>query len=107
MDDVIAEVVLACPAELLTETFEWFVDALGFRMEQIFPADAPRVAVVMGHGVRLARGGGGELERGNNACEEKQTDTEMNAAAARTAKQCRWPTRVCTLVELENPRCAV
>lgn len=53
MDDVIAEVVLACPAELLTETFEWFVDALGFRMEQIFPADAPRVAVVMGHGVRL------------------------------------------------------
>ena len=51
--DVVAEVLLACPEDLLTETFEWFVATLGFRMEQIFPADAPRVAIISGHGVRL------------------------------------------------------
>ena len=51
--EVVAEVPLACEPEQLVETLDWFVDSLGFRMEQIFPADAPRVAVISGHGVRV------------------------------------------------------
>jgi quercetin dioxygenase-like cupin family protein len=44
------EVVLAC-AEL-APTLEVF-QRLGFRIEAIFPADAPRVASLSGHGLRL------------------------------------------------------
>jgi quercetin dioxygenase-like cupin family protein len=44
------EVVLAC-AEL-APTLEVF-QRLGFRIETIFPADAPRVASLSGHGLRL------------------------------------------------------
>jgi hypothetical protein len=51
--EVVAEVPLACEPEQLVETLDWFVDSLGFRMEQIFPADAPRVAVISGHGLRV------------------------------------------------------
>lgn len=39
--DVVAEVLLACPEDLLTETFEWFVATLGFRMEQ------PRIGLTL------------------------------------------------------------
>ena len=53
MGDVVAEVVLACEPEQLTASMDFFEQRLGFRLEQIFPADAPRVAVVSGHGVRL------------------------------------------------------
>jgi quercetin dioxygenase-like cupin family protein len=46
-----AEVVVPC-AEL-GDTLAFFVDRLGFRLDAIFPADAPLVAIVSGHGVRL------------------------------------------------------
>jgi quercetin dioxygenase-like cupin family protein len=46
-----AEVVLPC-AEL-ERTLDFFTEKLGFRLEAIFPADAPAVAVVVGHGLRL------------------------------------------------------
>jgi mannose-6-phosphate isomerase-like protein (cupin superfamily) len=49
------EVVVPCPD--LDETIER-LGALGFRLESIFPADEPAVAVVAGHGLRL------RLERG-------------------------------------------
>jgi mannose-6-phosphate isomerase-like protein (cupin superfamily) len=53
-----AEIVLPCPelAAMLG-----FLTGLGFRVETIFPADSPAVAVVAGHGLRLrlARDGGG------------------------------------------------
>lgn len=32
---------------------EFFVDRLGFRLEKIFPADAPATAVLLGHGARI------------------------------------------------------
>lgn len=54
-----AEVVLPCVD--LDPTVAFFVDALGFRVEAIYPADAPRTAVLGGHGVRL------RLERGAGA----------------------------------------
>lgn len=46
-----AEVVLPCTD--LDETLAFFVTRLGFRVSSIFPADAPRTAVVGGHGVVL------------------------------------------------------
>ena len=54
-----AEVVLPCPE--LNETLAFFTEKLRFRINAIFPADAPAVAVVSGHGVRLRlqRGGSG------------------------------------------------
>jgi quercetin dioxygenase-like cupin family protein len=51
-----AQVVLPC-AEL-DPTLEFFTDRLGFRVEAIYPADDPSVAVVSGHGARI------QLERG-------------------------------------------
>ncbi len=51
-----AEVVLPC--DDLGPTLAFFTDRLGFRVETIFPADDPAVAVIAAHGVRL------RLERG-------------------------------------------
>jgi quercetin dioxygenase-like cupin family protein len=54
-----AQVVLPC-AEL-EETLAFFTERLGFRVDAIYPADNPTVAVVSGYGLRiqLQRGGGG------------------------------------------------
>ena len=46
-----AELVIPCSE--LDETLAYFVDELKFRTESIYPADAPRVAVIAGYGVRL------------------------------------------------------
>jgi mannose-6-phosphate isomerase-like protein (cupin superfamily) len=46
-----AEVVLPC-AEL-EATLAFFTDRLGFQLQAIFPADAPAVALLAGHGLRL------------------------------------------------------
>src|SRR5205085_1815692 len=46
-----AEVVLPCRE--LEATLAFFKDRLGFQLEAIFPADAPAVAVIAGHGLRL------------------------------------------------------
>ncbi len=45
------EVVL--PGGDLDATIDFFVDQLGFRLDVIFPADDPAVAVISGHGQRL------------------------------------------------------
>ncbi|MGA1268139.1 MAG: cupin domain-containing protein [Gemmobacter sp.] len=54
-----AEVLV--PSAVLTEDLDFFTKVLGFRLELIYPADDPRVAVVSGHGLRL------RLERGATA----------------------------------------
>ncbi len=46
-----AEIVVPCQS--LDETLAFFVDKLNFRVEMIYPADAPRIAVIAGFGVRL------------------------------------------------------
>ncbi len=46
-----AEVVLPCCD--LGETLTFYTDTLGFKVELIFPADNPQVAVLSGYGVRL------------------------------------------------------
>ena len=46
-----AEVVYPC--ESLAENLAFFTETLGFRLQIVYPADAPRVAVVSGYGVRI------------------------------------------------------
>jgi quercetin dioxygenase-like cupin family protein len=46
-----AEVVLPCSK--FAETFSFFTDKLRFRLDAIFPADSPSVAVISGYGLRL------------------------------------------------------
>jgi len=46
-----AEIVVPCSE--LNETLPFFLKRLGFRLDQIFPADDPAVAVISGHGIRL------------------------------------------------------
>lgn len=49
------------PCQDLDEALSFFRDRLGFRLETIFPADDPAVALISGHGLRL------RLERGTDA----------------------------------------
>lgn len=46
-----AEIVLPCTD--LQETLDFFTDVLGFRIDMIYPADAPRIAIVSGYGTRV------------------------------------------------------
>jgi quercetin dioxygenase-like cupin family protein len=65
-----AEIVLPC-AEL-DPTIAFFTGRLGFRLETIFPAEAPEVAVITGHGLRLrlARAASGTPATLRLACTE-------------------------------------
>jgi quercetin dioxygenase-like cupin family protein len=45
------EIVL--PAAKLDETLAFFTERLGFRVAAVFPADAPSVVVICGHGLRV------------------------------------------------------
>ncbi|MFN6951298.1 MAG: cupin domain-containing protein [Albidovulum sp.] len=51
MSEMRAEVVL--PTASLREDLPFFTRTLGFRLDMIYPADNPAVAVLSGHGVRL------------------------------------------------------
>lgn len=59
--DQIAAAQVVLPCNELDATLEFFMRRLGFRVEMIYPADAPRIAVLNGHGlrVRLERGASG------------------------------------------------
>ncbi len=46
-----AELVLPCSD--LSKTLDFYTNDLGFRIDVIFPADSPRVAVISGYGVRI------------------------------------------------------
>ncbi len=50
-DGRVAQVVLRC--EELDAALSLFTGRLGFRLESIFPADRPEVAVLSGHGARI------------------------------------------------------
>ncbi len=51
MPDSRAETIVPC--ESLDDTLNFFTKQLGFKVDSIFPADAPRVAVLAGHGTHL------------------------------------------------------
>ena len=65
-----AEVVLPC-AEL-DDTLVFFTEKLGFRIDAIFPADAPAVAVLSAYGlrIRLQRGAAGDAGRLRLLCRD-------------------------------------
>jgi mannose-6-phosphate isomerase-like protein (cupin superfamily) len=46
-----AQIVVPCAD--LTSSLEFYVEKLGFRLEMIFPADAPHAAVISGYGLTL------------------------------------------------------
>src|SRR5687767_1472395 len=46
-----AEISLPCSD--LVEALEFFTRRMGFRLEMITPAEAPRIAVITGHGVTM------------------------------------------------------
>jgi len=48
---VFAEIVIPCAR--LAENLEFFTEILGFRIDVVYPADAPRVAVISAYGSRL------------------------------------------------------
>ena len=58
MSAVIRDGAVALPCTDLGATLDFFVARLGFRVESIWPADDPEIAVLSGHGLRL------RLERG-------------------------------------------
>ena len=51
MTDTIAEIRL--PTDELLEDIPFYTKTLGMRMDMIYPADDPRIAVFSGHGLRL------------------------------------------------------
>ncbi len=53
MSDQTAEAEIRISTADVREDLPFFMKKLGFRLDQIFPADYPRVAVLSGHGVRL------------------------------------------------------
>jgi quercetin dioxygenase-like cupin family protein len=53
-----AQVVLPCGD--LEETLGFFTDRLGFRVDAIYPADAPSIAEISGYGLRVELRRGGE-----------------------------------------------
>jgi len=56
-----ARALVVLPCEHLEETLAFFTERLAFRVDAIYPADDPAVAVISGHGLRLElkRGAGG------------------------------------------------
>ncbi len=57
-----AELVL--PGKPLSESMAFFTDDLGFRIDMIYPADAPRIVAVSGYGIRLRLDAGVESNPG-------------------------------------------
>lgn len=74
-----AEIVLPCKS--LDDTLHFFTEDLGFRLDEIYPADAPRVASVSGFGIRLRLDTGAEGDAGTLrlACNEFTADSVMEA----------------------------
>ena len=60
MQNIRAEIVL--PTDEIRDDIPFFTKTLGFRMDEVFPADDPREAVFSGHGLRLRirKGAGGD-----------------------------------------------
>jgi quercetin dioxygenase-like cupin family protein len=99
MQNIRAEVHL--PTRALAEDIPFFTKKLGMRMERIFPADNPRVAVFSGHGLRvrleagdgesrLTAPGGTVVEIGELDPPVVQPATEHAFTVRRLADQAPW-----------------
>ena len=91
-----AEVVLPCSK--LAETLSFFTEKLGFRVDVIFPADSPSVAVISGYGLRL------RLQQGDEAAPSTIRLLCQNPAAfANGASEITAPNGTCIKVVEANP----
>ena len=63
MKDQIHSAQIVLPCANLNRTLEFFTDRLGFRLEMIFPADSPQVAVISGYGTTLRLEASAENQR--------------------------------------------
>ena len=77
----IRAVQIVLPCADLDPTVEFFVDRLGFRLDAIFPADDPSVAVLSGHGatVRLDRSFDGAAGHLRLLCDDPGTEASVDA----------------------------
>ncbi len=62
--DAIVATELYLPVQDLKTEMPFFLNQLGFRLEEIFPADDPAVALISGHGVRIRLDRDADLEPG-------------------------------------------
>lgn len=65
MDKLIQGVEVVFPCPKLSDTLSFFTERLGFRLDLIYPADCPSVAVLSGHGVCLRLQEGSEAPLSN------------------------------------------
>jgi mannose-6-phosphate isomerase-like protein (cupin superfamily) len=62
MKDRIRSAQIVVPCRNLTETLDFFIERLGFRLAMIVPADAPQTAVISGYGVVLRLESAAEIQ---------------------------------------------
>ena len=75
------------PTQELRDDIPFYTKVLGMRMDMIYPADDPRVAVFSGHGLRVADRKGRARGPGNPAHPDRTTqDTNL-----RTVSAAWWP----------------
>ena len=90
MTDTIAE--FRIPTKELRDDIPFYTKVLGMRMDMIYPADDPRVAVFSGHGLRLRVEKDAPRESGNPA----HPDRKAGQFCRRQAQPCgpqRHPNR--------------
>ena len=83
MPEILAEVVL--PTASLREDIPFFTKTLGMRMDMIYPADDPAVAVFSGHGLRVRLDAGCKGSTGRLRILTDDPDGVSNGARSLTA----------------------
>ncbi len=79
----------SCRAPTLDPTVEFFVDRLGFRLDAIFPADDPSVAVLSGHGVTVRLDGSVDGGAGTSPAAVRRRGGRHATSSRRTAPSSR------------------
>ena len=84
-DDPVTRAEIRLPTLALRDDLPFFTERLGFRLEQIYPADDPRVAVISGHGLRLRLETGATEPPGTIVLRAEHPDRVANGAGVLTA----------------------
>ena len=94
-----AQVVVPCSD--LQATMDYFIERLGFRVEVIFPADAPATAVLSGHGLTLRL----EVTEGNPPLPSLRLLVDFSALPKDTPREFQLPNG--TKIQLVEARPAI
>ena len=82
---VVHSAQIIVPSSDLQPTLDFFVERLGFRVEAIFPADAPSTVVISGHGVIL------RFEQANGSLPTLRLLCDLSALPPGTERELRAP----------------